>query len=153
MALEDVTNGSDGTKGRPPSAVNKPKQKPADSTTLDAQPHDQFEIFQGSLLEHEFNHEQTFVSATLQRLQHGTYEYTRLQVTSSASINVTLSAVNFVFQPGHATMHRFKRAQITIQAFNTNEEQYDEKAEKEGTHIMRPRLLRIIKFAPHIVSG
>ncbi|RDW89353.1 hypothetical protein BP6252_01385 [Coleophoma cylindrospora] len=152
MAFKDVTNGNVKPNAPPIASTNTPAPEPTDDMK-DIIPHDKFEIFQASLLEHEFGHEQAFVSASLQRLQHGIYKDPDLELASTASTDVTLVAVNFVLQPGHATMHRFKRAQITLQAFSTDQTDYNDKPHFEGPRNKTLKLLLIVKFAPHIVSG
>ncbi|RDW70279.1 hypothetical protein BP5796_08676 [Coleophoma crateriformis] len=152
MALNNVTYGNVKNHALSLASTNSPAPVPADDMK-DIIPHEKFEIFQASLLEHEFGHEQAFVSASLQRLQHGIYKDPDLELASTASTDVTLVAVNFILQPSHATMHRFKRLQITLQAFSTDQIDYNDKPHSEGPRNKALKLLRIVKFAPHIVSG
>ncbi|KAF5879258.1 uncharacterized protein Bfra_006463 [Botrytis fragariae] len=101
-----------------------------------------YQVFQKSLLEHEYHHEEAFVSASLTRLHHGVYDAgKRLSLYGPPPHNVTFVAVTFVFHPMHSIEYRFKRAQISIQAFKT----IGEKTTNQP--------LKIIKFAPHIAFG
>lgn len=109
-------------------------------------PNKRLQLFQTSLLEHIFESEEAFFSASLNRLQHGIcQDAERLQ--SRASIHVTFVAVTFVFHSMNSSNHRFKRAQINVQAFASN------KTETKSTIAKFGKALRIIKFAPHVVYG
>ncbi|KAF7941227.1 hypothetical protein EAE99_000864 [Botrytis elliptica] len=102
-------------------------------------PDHRYQVFQKSLLEHEYHHEEAFVSASLTRLHHGVYDAEkRLSLYGPPPHNVTFVAITFVFHPMHSVEYRFKRAQISIQAFKNI-------AEKTTN-----QPLRIIKYAPHI---
>ncbi|KAM0144560.1 hypothetical protein ACHAP3_000589 [Botrytis cinerea] len=105
-------------------------------------PDHRYQVFQKSLLEHEYHHEEAFISASLTRLHHGVYDAgKRLSLYGPPPHNVTFVAVTFVFHPMHSVEYRFKRAQISIQAFKAI----------GGKTTNQP--LRIIKFAPHIAFG
>ncbi|TAQ90427.1 hypothetical protein B7494_g1237 [Chlorociboria aeruginascens] len=108
-------------------------------------PNHRFEIFQQSLLEHEYKFEDAFVSASLQRLHHGIYyDAKKVQLYGSQPMNVTFVAITFALHPMNAWEHRMMRAQIGIQAFqvvgNPAKATYDQP-------------LRIVKFAPHLAYG
>ncbi|KAH8600816.1 hypothetical protein B0O99DRAFT_589700 [Bisporella sp. PMI_857] len=109
-------------------------------------PDNHFQVFQKSLLEHEFEHEEAFFSASLSRLQRGIYQDDkRLHLSGSPNgANVTLVAVTFMFHPMHSLNHRFKRANISIQASASSGKQDRAKFDQP---------LRIIKFAPHVAYG
>lgn len=102
-------------------------------------PDHHFQVFQKSLLEYEFHDHDAFVSARIQRIQHGIYsDPDKLQFygMTSAEMKVTFVAVTFAFHPMHSLKHRFQRAIISIQA--SDDKQHG---------------LRIVKFAPHIAYG
>jgi hypothetical protein len=112
-------------------------------------PDNHFQIFQKSLLEKEFEHEDAFVGAHLSRLQHGIYQDDRMDMLDlcgrpTKSINVTFVAITFTFHPMHSVEKRFKRAQVSIQAF---------KAPGQPAKAAYDEPLRIIKFAPHVAYG
>ncbi|KAJ8068841.1 hypothetical protein OCU04_002531 [Sclerotinia nivalis] len=105
-------------------------------------PDHRYQVFQKTLLEHEYHHEEAFVSASLARLHHGVYNLEkRLSLDGPQPHNVTFVAITFVFHPMHSVERRFKRAQISIQAFKTLGEKVTDQP------------LKIIKFAPHIAFG
>ncbi|CAD6439982.1 b07b42c4-0e40-480b-92e0-0b28b160ac63 [Sclerotinia trifoliorum] len=104
-------------------------------------PDHRYQVFQKTLLEHEYHHEDAFVSASLSRLHHGVYDLDKLNLDGPQPYNVTFVAITFVFHPMHSVERRFKRAQISIQAFKTTGEKVTDQP------------LRIIKFAPHIAFG
>lgn len=109
-------------------------------------PDNHFQLFQTSLFEHDFTREEAFVSASLQRLQHGIYhEVNRLKHTATRSQvgHVTFVAATFVLHPMHSSDHRFKRAQISIQAHKA--------LGKPAKATDQPLL--IVKFAPHLSYG
>jgi len=113
-------------------------------------PDNRYQVFQKSLLEHEFRHEDAFFSASLHRLQHGIYhndERIDLCGATKGKIHVTFVAITFVFHPGNSMRRRFKRAQISIQAFGRKKGK-----EKPHTYIEN-HPLRIFQFAPHVVYG
>lgn len=125
----------------PNSAVMIPSDTESQTDNIDCPDH-RFQIFQKSLLEQEYSHEEAFISASLTRLQHGIYDDAkRLSSYGPPPHNVTFVAVTFVFHPMHSVDYRFKRARISIQAFGG-------KSEKAAD-----QPLRIIKFAPHIAFG
>lgn len=102
-------------------------------------PDHHFQVFQKSLLEHEFHDYDAFVSARIQRIHHGIYSNPqKLQFygMTSSEMKVTFVAVTFVFHPMYSLKHRFRRAIISIQA--SDDKQHG---------------LRIVKFAPHIAYG
>jgi hypothetical protein len=102
-------------------------------------PDHHFQVFQKSLLEHNFERQDAFISARIQRVQNGIYNAPdKLQFygTSDPQMNVTFVAITFVFHPMHSLKHRFKRATIEISA----------KDAKHGG-------LKFVKFAPHLAYG
>lgn len=102
-------------------------------------PDDHFQVYQKCLLEHEFENHDAFVSARVQRIQHGIYsDPKKLQFygTSTGEMKVTFVAVTFAFHTMHSLKHRFQRAAISVMA--SDDKQHG---------------LRIVKFAPHIAYG
>jgi len=118
VALKASTapNGTNGTVTVPIPTKTIPAPS-SDAKSLEI-PDNHFQIFQKSLLEHEFEHEDAFVSAHLSRLQYGIYQDDRMDMYGrpTKSINVTFVAITFAFHPMHSAEKRFKRAQISIQA-------------------------------------
>jgi hypothetical protein len=102
-------------------------------------PDHHFQVFQKSLLEHEFVNHDAFVSARVQRIQHGIYfnpDKLQFYGMTSPEMKITFVAVTFTFHPMYSLKHRFQRAIINIQA--SDDKQHG---------------LRIVKFAPHIAYG
>jgi hypothetical protein len=146
VALKASTapNGTNGTVTVPIPTKTIPAPS-SDAKSLEI-PDNHFQIFQKSLLEHEFEHEDAFVSAHLSRLQYGIYQDDRMDMYGrpTKSINVTFVAITFAFHPMHSAEKRFKRAQISIQAF---------KAPGQPAKAAYDEPLRIIKFAPQVAYG
>ena len=146
VALKASTtpNGTNGTVTVPTPTKTVPALS-SDTKSLEI-PDNHFQIFQKSLFEHEFEHEDAFVSAHLSRLQHGIYQDDRMDMYGrlTKSINVTFVAITFAFHPMHSAEKRFKRAQISIQAF---------KAPGKPAKAAYDEPLRIIMFAPHVAYG
>ena len=146
VALKASTtpNGTNGTVTVPIPTKTIPAPS-SDAKSLEI-PDNHFQIFQKSLLEHEFEHEDAFVSAHLSRLQYGIYQDDRMDMYGrpTKSINVTFVAITFAFHPMHSAEKRFKRAQISIQAF---------KAPGQPAKAAYDEPLRIIMFAPHVAYG
>jgi hypothetical protein len=120
------------------SASESPVQRPAIAGNPEG-PNNHFQVYQKCLLEHEFDSQEAFVSAHVQRVQHGIYSNPdKLQFygTSTGEMKVTFVAVTFTFHPMHSLKHRFQRANISIMA--SNDKQHG---------------LRIVKFAPHLAYG
>lgn len=109
-------------------------------------PNKRLQLFQTSLLEHNFQHEEAFFSASLCRLHHGIYQDEE-RFQASEGIHVTFVAITFIFHPMNSSKRRFKRAQISIQAFASK------KTETKSLVAQYGPALRIIKFAPHVVYG
>jgi hypothetical protein len=93
-------------------------------------PEHNFQISQQLLYEHEF-HGKCYVSAHLQRLQHGVFGDSSIH--GKATMHVTFIAIIFVFHPSISLSHRFKSAIIEITA---------READKKS--------LRFVKFAPYL---
>src|SRR5271168_2570469 len=75
-------------------------------------PNHHFQVYQKCLLEHEFENFDAFVSARVQRIQHGIYsDPGKLQFygTSNGEMKVTFVAVTFAFHPMNSLRHRFQR--------------------------------------------
>jgi len=145
------------------SSITKadPKASPQDTPTANLNgPNHRFQLNQDLLYENEFGGD-TFVSAHLQRLQHGKRSIGASQVVrvkaSSGTIlildcvtgcftdtnihnertpHVTFAAITFTFHPSLSEEHRFKSAVIRITA-----------QAKGGSPI------RFLKFAPHLAFG
>ncbi len=105
-------------------------------------PHDRLDVFQKVLVEKEFEH--AFISARVQRMQHGVYKHEGLtycepqKEKKEDEMDVTFVAITFVFHCMLWEQARFKRATITVQA-------------AEDDHGRQG--LKIIKFAPHLAFG
>jgi hypothetical protein len=120
------------------SAAESIMQQPSTRGNPEGPDH-HFQVFQKSLLEYDFHDRDAFVSARVQRIQHGIYsDPDKLQFyrTTSAEMKVTFVAVTFAFHPMYSLKHRFQRAVISVVA--SDDKQHD---------------LRIVKFAPHIAHG
>jgi hypothetical protein len=139
-----TTNGTNGT-GTAPTTTGTFPTPPSDVQGLEI-PDNHFQIFQRSLFEQEFDHEDAFVGAHLSRLQHGIYQDDRMDIYDHPTkpINVTFVAITFTFHPMHSLEKRFKRAQISVQAF---------KAPGQPAKAAYVEPLRIIMFAPHVAYG
>jgi hypothetical protein len=95
-------------------------------------PDQKFQINQHLLYEHEFPGN-AYVSAHLQRLQHGVFTHGNLH--NENTIHVTFAAITFTLHPTISLSHRFVSTTITITATSGDEP------------------VRFIKFAPHLVYG
>jgi hypothetical protein len=96
-------------------------------------PEHKFQVNEQLLYEHEF-HGSCYVSAHLQRLQHGVFGDPKIH--RSCTMHVTFVAVTFIFHPSMSLSHRFQSAIIEVTACSENNEQ-----------------LRFAKFAPHLAYG
>jgi hypothetical protein len=96
-------------------------------------PHETYQINEDLLFENEFAGE-TYVSAHLQRLQHGIYTDPNLH--TKHTIYVNFAAITFVMHSSRSLDHRFESAIITIKAKSANDEP-----------------LRFLKFVPHQAYG
>jgi hypothetical protein len=126
------------TSGAHSAAESLLMQRPSTRGNPEGPDH-HFQVFQKSLLEHEFNDHDAFVSARVQRIQHGIYsDPDKLQFygMTGTEMKVTFVAITFAFHPMYSLKHRFQRAIISIQA--SDDKQHG---------------LRIVKFAPHIAYG
>jgi hypothetical protein len=131
LAIPDVTLS-------PPSTSNL-SPKPSQCVVNPEGPDHHFQVFQKSLLEYEFDHHEAFVSARIQRIQHGVYtDPDRLLFygTPNSEMIVTFVAVTFIFHPINSLKHRFQRATIEITA-------------QDNDH----QPLKFVKFAPHLAFG
>lgn len=131
LAIPDVT------LSPPPTSSLSPK---ASRCVMNPEgPDHHFQVFQKSLLEHEFNHHEAFVSARVQRIQHGVYtnpDRLLFYGTPNPEMIVTFVAVTFIFHPMNSLKHRFQRATIEITA-------------QDDDH----QPLKFVKFAPHLAFG
>lgn len=96
-------------------------------------PDHRYQLNQDLLYEREFGGH-TFVSAHLQRLQHGCF--TDENVHKKDTPHVTFVAITFTFHPSYSEKHRFTSAVITLTA-------------KSQTG----QAIRFLKFAPHLAYG
>lgn len=131
LAIPDVTLSPPPTSGL--------SAKPSRCVVNPEGPDHHFQVFQKSLLEYEFNHHEAFVSARIQRIQHGVYtDPHRLLFygTPNPEMIVTFVAVTFIFHPMNSLKHRFQRATIEITA-------------QDDDH----QPLKFVKFAPHLAFG
>jgi hypothetical protein len=110
-----------------PSIVRVPHQENIDG------PEHKFQINEQLLYEHEF-HGKCYVSAHLQRLQHGVFADSNIH--GKTALHVTFVAITFVFHPSISLSHRFMAASIEITARGEDNEP-----------------LRFVKFAPHLAFG
>lgn len=162
------------------SSAKPPKPSRAGNPNL---PMQEFQVFQRELFEKEFPSQQAFISAHLQRVQHGIYEdRSRLSMygVENNAMAVSFVAITFNFHPMHSTWHRIKRAVISITAtevpkcFDGSAKPFNEIAatstvmldggngkanSHEDTRIRKRvessgiELLRVVKFAPHLAYG
>ncbi|PQE03027.1 GCN5-related N-acetyltransferase protein [Rutstroemia sp. NJR-2017a BVV2] len=96
-------------------------------------PDERYQINEDLLYEYEFPGE-TYVSAHLQRLQHGVYTDANLHTKHTK--HVTFVALTFTMHASQSTSHRFESAIITVKASSEDGER-----------------LRFLKFAPHLAYG
>ncbi len=96
-------------------------------------PEHRFQVNEQLLFEHEF-HDSCYVSAHLQRLQHGIFGDSNIH--GAGTMHVTFLAVTFVFHPSISLSHRFQSVIIEITARSGSDEP-----------------LRFVKFAPHLAFG
>jgi hypothetical protein len=96
-------------------------------------PEHKFQVNEQLLFEHEF-HGSCYVSAHLQRLQHGIFGDSNIH--GAGTMHVTFLAVTFVFHPSISLSHRFQSAIIEVTARSESDEP-----------------LRFVKFAPHLAFG
>ena len=96
-------------------------------------PDHKFQVNEQLLFEHEF-HGSCYVSAHLQRLQHGIFGDATIH--GAGTMHVTFLAITFVFHPSISLSHRFQSAIIEVSARSENNEP-----------------LRFVKFAPHMAYG
>ncbi|PQE13223.1 GCN5-related N-acetyltransferase protein [Rutstroemia sp. NJR-2017a BBW] len=96
-------------------------------------PDERYQINEDLLYEYEFPGE-TYVSAHLQRLQHGVYTDANLHTKHPK--HVTFVALSFTMHASQSTSHRFESAIITVKASSEDGER-----------------LRFLKFAPHLAYG
>jgi hypothetical protein len=96
-------------------------------------PDEKYQVNEDLLYENEFPGE-TYISAHLQRLQHGIYTDANLHTNHTR--HVTFVALTFTMHASQSTSHRFESAIITV------------KASSEGVE-----RLRFLKFAPHLAYG
>jgi hypothetical protein len=96
-------------------------------------PEHKLQVTEQLLYEHEFRGK-CYVSAHLQRLQHGVFADFNLH--GKTAMHVTFVAITFVFHPSISVRHRFEAATIEITARTEDHEP-----------------LRFVKFAPHVAYG
>jgi len=96
-------------------------------------PEHKFQVNEQLLFEHEF-HGGCYVSAHLQRLQHGIFGDSNIH--GAGVMHVTFIVVTFVFHPSISLSHKFQSAIIEVTARSQSDEP-----------------LRFVKFAPHLAYG
>ena len=133
------------------SVTNRPAHKRRGSSNAPPQdpnvPKKRFLVYQKCLYERTLPGN-AYISAHVNRLQHGYYESSALH--EPVLDHLYFVSVHFVFHPQDPESHRFKSADIKVCVYGDD----DYPASHEDIHYQRPRSHpRILKHAPDLMFG